>query len=154
MVCMRLNHDLPGEWPITSSTDIYAVCDLIKSWFRVLPGGVFSSTAYDDILRTVSAYRNSLIPFRVLNAFTPALDGADLDTKVSGIRRVVHSLSASHFELLKRIIEHLDKYVHTLLSPRSALIFRQSDGLRGEQPDDFRVPRHGLRSQHLAITDK
>ncbi|KAH9927766.1 uncharacterized protein B0H18DRAFT_1118293 [Fomitopsis serialis] len=80
-----------GEWPITSSTDIYAVCDLIKSWFRVLPGGLFSSAAYEDILRTVT------------------LDGADLDTKVSGIRRVVHGLSDMHFDLLKRIIEHLDK---------------------------------------------
>ncbi|TFY55136.1 hypothetical protein EVJ58_g8436 [Rhodofomes roseus] len=80
-----------GEWPITPSTDIYAVCDLIKSWFRVLPGGVFSSAAYDDILRTVT------------------LDGADLDMKVSGIRRVVHSLSDMHFDLLKRIIEHLEK---------------------------------------------
>ncbi|KZT72385.1 hypothetical protein DAEQUDRAFT_664500 [Daedalea quercina L-15889] len=80
-----------GEWPITPSTDIYAVCDLIKSWFRVLPGGVFSSPAYEDILRTVT------------------LEGADLDSKVSGIRRVVHSLSDMHFDLLKRIVEHLDR---------------------------------------------
>lgn len=63
-VCV-VDRDLPGEWPITSSTDIYAVCDLIKSWFRVLPGGVFSSTAYDDILRTVSEYQNPLLLMQV-----------------------------------------------------------------------------------------
>ena len=62
LACMRLNRALLGEWPITSTTDIYAVCDLIKSWFRVLPGGVFSSAAYEDILRTVSEYPNASPP--------------------------------------------------------------------------------------------
>lgn len=39
-----------GEWPISELTDIHAVCDLIKSWFRVLPGGLFPADTYGAIL--------------------------------------------------------------------------------------------------------
>jgi hypothetical protein len=35
-----------GEDPIDSSTDIHAVCDLVKSWFRVLPEPLFPSADY------------------------------------------------------------------------------------------------------------
>lgn len=80
-----------GEWPISSSTDIHAVCDLIKSWFRVLPGGIFQDGVYSEILEAVSN------------------DEADLATRLSNIRRVVHGLPDSRFYLLRRIIEHLDK---------------------------------------------
>jgi hypothetical protein len=40
-----------GLWPITSSTDIYAICDLIKTWFRVLPEPAFPSYSYHDIIK-------------------------------------------------------------------------------------------------------
>ncbi|CCM03013.1 uncharacterized protein FIBRA_05130 [Fibroporia radiculosa] len=80
-----------GEWPITSNTDIHAVCDLIKSWFRVLPGGIFSASSYNEILQAV------------------ALDGTDLSERLSGIRKVVHALPGANFDLLKRIVEHLEK---------------------------------------------
>lgn len=59
----------------------------------------------------------------------PALDGADLDTKVSGIRRVVHSLPNARYDLLKRIIEHLDKYVYTLSLSLHVLTSPQGNGL-------------------------
>ena len=39
-----------GEWPIDPYTDINAVCDLIKAWFRVLPGGMFPSGQYSEII--------------------------------------------------------------------------------------------------------
>ena len=42
-----------GLWPITPSTDIYAVCDLIKTWFRVLPEPAFPSYSYHDIIRAM-----------------------------------------------------------------------------------------------------
>ncbi|KZT03884.1 uncharacterized protein LAESUDRAFT_728564 [Laetiporus sulphureus 93-53] len=80
-----------GEWPITSSTDIHAVCDLIKSWFRVLPGGIFPSPSYNEILEAA------------------ARDGVDLPERLSGVRKAVHALPGSQFDLLKRIVEHLDK---------------------------------------------
>lgn len=39
-----------GEWPIDRYTDINAVCDLIKSWFRVLPGGMFPPPTHLKIM--------------------------------------------------------------------------------------------------------
>ena len=38
-------------------------------------------------------------------------EGVDLDVKLANIRRVVHKIPDTHFPLLKRLIEHLDKYV-------------------------------------------
>lgn len=43
-----------GEMPITESTDVYAICDLIKSWFRILPEPVFPSAAYYAIIEAIS----------------------------------------------------------------------------------------------------
>ncbi|KAI8978267.1 hypothetical protein BD414DRAFT_421946 [Trametes punicea] len=82
-----------GEWPISDATDIHAVCDLIKSWFRVLPGGLFPAETYAAILNAASSGR----------------DDVDLQTKVSNVREVVRSLPAANFDLLKRIIEHLER---------------------------------------------
>ncbi|TBU46639.1 hypothetical protein BD309DRAFT_888031 [Dichomitus squalens] len=80
-----------GEWPISEITDIHAVCDLIKSWFRVLPGGLFPSELYGQILGASGR------------------EDVDLDTKVSNVRDVVRKLPAANFDLLKRIVEHLEK---------------------------------------------
>lgn len=43
-----------GDMPITESSDIYAICDLIKSWFRLLPEPVFPSRAYFAIIEAIS----------------------------------------------------------------------------------------------------
>ncbi|KAI9061367.1 hypothetical protein FKP32DRAFT_1594529 [Trametes sanguinea] len=82
-----------GEWPISDATDIHAVCDLIKSWFRVLPGGLFPAETYAAILNAASSGR----------------DDVDLQTKVSNIREIVRSLPSANFDLLKRIVEHLER---------------------------------------------
>ncbi|KAI0352013.1 hypothetical protein OH77DRAFT_829733 [Trametes cingulata] len=82
-----------GEWPISDITDIHAVCDLIKSWFRVLPGGLFPSESYGAIL----------------NAAATGRDDVDFQTKVSNVRGIVRSLPAANFDLLKRIVEHLER---------------------------------------------
>ncbi|KAI0366782.1 hypothetical protein BV20DRAFT_971516 [Pilatotrama ljubarskyi] len=82
-----------GEWPISDLTDIHAVCDLIKSWFRVLPGGLFPSETYGAILSAAATGR----------------DDVDFQTKVSNVREIVRSLPSANFDLLKRIIEHLER---------------------------------------------
>ncbi|KAH9922575.1 hypothetical protein B0H21DRAFT_826955 [Amylocystis lapponica] len=79
-----------GEWPITPFTDIHAVCDLIKSWFRVLPGGIFPSQLYAQILEAVSSE-------------------CDLEARLANLRNVVHALPDTNFDLLKRIVEHLER---------------------------------------------
>ncbi|KAI0689000.1 hypothetical protein BC835DRAFT_1371134 [Cytidiella melzeri] len=80
-----------GEWPIESYTDINTVCDLLKSWFRVLPGGMFPEPAHVKLMN--AANQNDV----------------DLDTKLINMRHVVHDMPRIHFDLLKRLIEHLDK---------------------------------------------
>jgi hypothetical protein len=43
-----------GESPIQSSTDIYAVCDLVKLWFRVLPEPLFPPRNYRELIAAIS----------------------------------------------------------------------------------------------------
>ena len=73
-----------GEWPISDSTDIHAVCDLIKSWFRILPGGLFPSETYGSILS--AAGKSCVCPFQeaTLTA-APGRDDVDLRPRVENI---------------------------------------------------------------------
>ncbi|KAH9935113.1 uncharacterized protein BXZ73DRAFT_89498 [Epithele typhae] len=63
-----------GEWPISEITDIHAVCDLIKSWFRVLPGGLFPADTYGQILAAAGG------------------DTVDLEARVTSVRDMFHSI--------------------------------------------------------------
>ena len=38
-----------------------------------------------------------------------AQNDVDLDTRLANIRRIVHELPRPRFDLLKRLVEHLDK---------------------------------------------
>ncbi|KAI6115749.1 hypothetical protein EDD16DRAFT_1863761, partial [Pisolithus croceorrhizus] len=78
-----------GEMPITESTDIHAVCDLVKSWFRLMPEPVFPSSAYFGIIEAIKI--------------------ENLNARLACIRHIVHHLPQANFDLLKRIAEHLDK---------------------------------------------
>ncbi|KAH8994411.1 hypothetical protein EDB92DRAFT_274843 [Lactarius akahatsu] len=78
-----------GLWPVVPSTDIYAVCDLIKTWFRVLPEPAFPSYSYHDIIK--------------------AMQIEDFNTRIERIRTVIQALPRHNFDLLKRVVEHLDK---------------------------------------------
>ncbi|KAJ7815319.1 rho GTPase activating protein 22 [Mycena olivaceomarginata] len=78
-----------GEDPIDSSTDIHAVCDLVKSWFRVLPEPLFPSDAY--------------------HAAVAAMKLENLDERLTSTRNVVQRLPRPNFDLLKRVTEHLDR---------------------------------------------
>lgn len=106
---------LPGEWPIDHYTDINAVCDLIKAWFRVLPGGMFPSGQYSEIIAAAGAYRYA---FPTIANLTTSLanDSPELEVKLAKIRGVVQALPSTHFDLLKRLMEHLDRYVLPLYS--------------------------------------
>ena len=60
-----------GDSPIQPSTDIHAVCDLVKSWFRVLPEPVFPSSSYHDVMQAMSklqlspSFNGAYLAFRV-----------------------------------------------------------------------------------------
>ncbi|VDC02682.1 unnamed protein product [Peniophora sp. CBMAI 1063] len=78
-----------GMWPVTAETDIYAICDMIKSWFRVLPEPVFPAYSYHDVVN--------------------AMKIEEFDARLTRTRIVVHALPRPNFDLLRRIIEHLDR---------------------------------------------
>ncbi|KAF7346781.1 Rho GTPase activating protein 22 [Mycena sanguinolenta] len=78
-----------GEDPIDSFTDIHAVCDLVKSWFRVLPEPLFPSSSYYLAI--------------------DAMQLENLDDRLASTRNIVQSLPRPNFDLLKRVSEHLDR---------------------------------------------
>jgi len=43
-----------GESPIRESTDVHAICDLVKSWFRLLPDPVFPAASYHEVMEAMS----------------------------------------------------------------------------------------------------
>ncbi|KAF9062129.1 hypothetical protein BDP27DRAFT_1337062 [Rhodocollybia butyracea] len=78
-----------GDNPLDSSTDIHAVCDLIKSWFRVLPEPLFPPSLYHESIQIIKL--------------------ENLDERLSNLRRIVEDLPRPNFDLLKLISEHLDR---------------------------------------------
>ncbi|KAJ6454183.1 rho GTPase activating protein 22 [Mycena sanguinolenta] len=78
-----------GKYPIDSFTDIHAVCDLVKSWFRVLPEPLFPSSSYYLAI--------------------DAMQLENLDDRLTSTRNIVQSLPRPNFDLLKRVSEHLDR---------------------------------------------
>ncbi|KAI0302327.1 hypothetical protein B0F90DRAFT_1713968 [Multifurca ochricompacta] len=63
--------------------------DLIKTWFRILPEPAFPSYSYHDIIK--------------------AMQIEDFNTRIERIRTVIQALPRHNFDLLKRVVEHLDK---------------------------------------------
>lgn len=49
---------------------------------------------------------------------------SDYDARYSKIRQLVHSLPRANFEILRRLLEHLDKYVDRHRLPNSSFINR------------------------------
>jgi hypothetical protein len=96
-----------GLWPVTPSTDIYAVCDLIKTWFRVLPEPAFPSYSYHDIIK---AMRKAILT-ALYHSVTEKnfVEIEDFDSRIERIRTVIQALPRHNFDLLKRVVEHLDK---------------------------------------------
>lgn len=45
-----------GEYPIKETTDIHAICDLVKSWFRVLPEPMFPPASYHEVMDAMSTF--------------------------------------------------------------------------------------------------
>ena len=56
-----------GENPLRPETDIHAVCDLVKSWFRVLPEPVFPPSSYYDIMQKMRKFLALLLANRFID---------------------------------------------------------------------------------------
>ncbi|KAF8179301.1 Rho GTPase activation protein [Mycena galopus ATCC 62051] len=67
-----------GEDPIDCSTDIHAVCDLVKSWFRVLPEPLFPSNSYYLAIEAMRQY-SPVLPWASNSLNNPKLKYAKLE---------------------------------------------------------------------------
>ena len=65
-----------------------------------------------------------------------ANDASDLEVKIGNIRKVVRALPSAHFDLLKRLMEHLDKYVSSVYLLNNGSFVPQSDRFRRTKSDD------------------
>ncbi|KAL1659369.1 rho GTPase activating protein 22 [Schizophyllum commune] len=108
-----------GESPIKPHTDIHAVCDVVKSWLRVLPDPVFPHSLYHEVIEATQL--------------------ESLDDRIFAIRGIIHRLSQSHYDLLKRIVEHLDKVAdyeeHNQMTAEALAIVFSPNLLRAPQND-------------------
>jgi len=100
---------LTGKYPIEPSTDIHAVCDLVKSWFRVLPEPVFPASSYFEIIEAMS----TLFLLSIPNPFNRILfvELESFDQRLDRVRGIVQQLPQANFDLLKRVAKHLDRCV-------------------------------------------
>jgi hypothetical protein len=99
-----------GESPIRPDSDIHAVCDLVKSWFRVMPEPVFPAESYYEIMQKMRRCRlllGDVLPIADLHI----LELEDLEERLAAIRSVVQRLPQANFDILRRVSEHLDKFV-------------------------------------------
>lgn len=123
-----------GERPITPDSDIHAVCDLVKSWFRLLPEPVFPSSSYFNVIE--------------------AMKLENLNSRLACIRSVVHGLPQANFDLLKRIIEHLDRVTdyeeHNQMTAEALAIVFSPNLLRAPQ-NDFALILSNMGHTHKLV---
>ena len=100
-----------GESPIEPTTDIHAVCDLIKYWFRVLPEPVFPPSSYFQVIEAMSGWCFLWCRPFLHRPHFERTEVEDFDLRLDKIRNIVQTLPQANFDLLKRVAEHLDKYV-------------------------------------------
>jgi hypothetical protein len=103
-----------GESPIRPETDIHAVCDLVKSWFRVLPEPVFPPSSYHEIMQKMRKFWRFChlhAPFWLVST----IELERLEDRLTAIRNIVQKLPQANFNLLRRVSEHLDKYISRLM---------------------------------------
>ena len=53
----------------------------------------------------------TIVSLRCILTLVTVSDAPDLDSRLANMRSVIHELPRMHFDLLKRLVEHLDKYV-------------------------------------------
>lgn len=87
--------------------DIWAVCDIIKSFFRELPHPMFPERSYVEVLRVMSACNIFYGSFKKLNHHPSEIP--DFEERLMAVRDVVHGLPAPNFYVLRRICEHLER---------------------------------------------
>lgn len=139
-----------GRTPIDNTTDIYAICDVIKSFFRTLPEPVITPTTYFTFIDSASKFQpffcfsNNPISHRVSEI-------EHLEPRLAKIRQLLRELPAPNFDLLKRLFEHLDKITDyeelNQMTSHSLSIVIGPNILRAPR-DDFAVTMSNMGHAH------
>ncbi|KAF6752251.1 rho GTPase activating protein 22 [Ephemerocybe angulata] len=123
-----------GDTPVSSSTDIHAVCDLVKSWFRVLPEPVFPPDSYYEVME--------------------AMKVENLEDRLAGIRAAVQGLPQANFDLLRRVAEHLDRVTeceeHNHMTAEALAIVFSPNLLRAPQ-NNFAMILNNMGLSHKLV---
>ncbi|KAH9485798.1 Rho GTPase-activating protein 21 [Psilocybe cubensis] len=123
-----------GEFPIRETTDVHAICDLVKSWFRVLPEPVFPASSYFEVME--------------------AMRQENLEDRLQRIRQVVQALPQPNFDILRRVSEHLDKVTdyeeHNHMTAEALAIVFSPNLLRAPQ-NDFVMILNNMGLSHKLV---
>lgn len=139
-----------GRTPIDDTTDIYAICDVIKSFFRTLPEPVVPSTTYFTFIGSAS----KLQPL-FHEPISPRVSEIEsLEPRLAKIRRLLRELPAANFDLLKRLFEHLDRVTDyeelNQMTSHSLSIVIGPNILRAPR-DDFAVTMSNMGHAHNVV---
>lgn len=69
--------------------DIFAICDVVKTWLRALPRAIFPEKSYHEALQVIQIQ--------------------DFEARLKAVRKVIHELPVNSMYLLRRVCEHLDR---------------------------------------------
>jgi hypothetical protein len=84
----------------------YSTCPNGCNRFRELPESVFTNHLYNDFIETISA----LSIVKLLAGFSAkSLEIPDYDERKIGIRTLIWQLPQPNFDVLRRLMEHLDR---------------------------------------------
>ncbi|KDR79407.1 hypothetical protein GALMADRAFT_208785 [Galerina marginata CBS 339.88] len=123
-----------GEFPIRDTTDIHAICDLVKSWFCPLPKPVFPPSSYHAVME--------------------AMRQENLDDQLLRIREVVQALPQANFDIIRRVSEHLDKVTdfeeHNHMTTEALTIVFSPNLLRVPQ-NDFVIILNNMELSHKLV---
>lgn len=113
-----------GENPIQSFTDVNAVCDLVKQWLVSLPVleilliktcqvpfVAISNLSLGYLSCRYRCIQYVLVRLERFNSLTcPNLTEIEqYDERSAVLRKLIRELPTSNYDVLKRIMEHLDK---------------------------------------------
>jgi len=114
--------------------DIFAVCDVVKTWLRALPHAIFPEKSYQEVIQIMQ------VP--------------DFEERLIAVHNVVHGLPVNHFYLLRRMCEHLDRITdyeeqNHMTAQALAVLFNPT--LLRSPTNDFGVLMHNMNHTSLLL---
>ncbi|GJJ08394.1 hypothetical protein Clacol_002609 [Clathrus columnatus] len=87
--------------------DIFAICDVVKTWLRVLPQSIFPERSYQEAIQVIRMWFYQIVV--VIGIFPRLKSALDFEERLKAVRKVIQGLPVNNMHLLKRVCEHLDR---------------------------------------------